>query len=61
MDIVGTYKNNQLKFDLRHYDGSKLFMEGALSGEGFSGDFSITAWGFLKDAITGSWQVQKDK
>jgi len=59
VDVSGKYKNNILKFDFRHYDGSKMYLEGNMNGEAFSGDFTVTAWGFLKDAITGRWKVDK--
>jgi hypothetical protein len=38
-----------------------MLLEGNLNGELFSGDFSVTAWGFLKDALTGRWEVSKVK
>jgi len=60
-DVKGKYKNNLLKFDFRYYDGSNMLLEGNLNGELFSGDFSVTAWGFLKDALTGRWEVSKVK
>jgi hypothetical protein len=54
------YREGVLTFDGKSDDASRTFFTGQLAGEGrLSGTFTATAWGFVKDALIGSWTLSQ--
>jgi len=55
------YDQGEVRFAVRHSDGSKLECEGLLTGNTqLDGEFAIHAWGgVVQDAALGRWQVTK--
>ncbi|MEA3308898.1 MAG: hypothetical protein U9Q70_05240 [Chloroflexota bacterium] len=59
-ETEATYREGVFAFDSKSDDASHSYFEGQLAGEGtLSGTFTATAWGFIKDALIGSWTVQR--
>jgi len=59
---IGIYQDEVLYFDLVGEDGSAFKMDGILiDDDRIEGVFSADAWGFIKDAISGSWAVERDE
>jgi hypothetical protein len=55
-----TYRQGVFEFDARSDDASHSYFTGQLAGEEtLSGTFTATAWGVVKDALVGSWTVQR--
>jgi len=61
-DVVpGTYHHGVLTFSMRHADGSEMAFEGTLQGKDeIRGTFSVSAWGAIKEAASGEWEVVRD-
>lgn len=57
-----TYQEGILTFKVRAEDGSMVAYTGSLTDdETLSGVFSITAWLVIKDAVTGDWQIVRQR
>jgi len=55
-----TYRDGVFTFSAQSDDASRSAFTGQLAGEGrLSGTFSATAWGVVKDALTGSWELER--
>lgn len=56
----GRYRQGVLTFSMRHPDGTTLTYEGRLTGQDrIYGTFTSVAWGFIRDAMSGYWQAEK--
>jgi hypothetical protein len=55
-----TYRQGVFEFDAQSDDATRSYFTGQLAGEEtLSGTFTATAWGVVKDALVGSWTVQR--
>jgi hypothetical protein len=56
------YEKGQVQFSARAGDGSTFHFSGELVGQDrLAGTFTITAWGVVKDAGSGTWQLARQK
>jgi hypothetical protein len=57
------YDQGEVRFTVRHSDGSKLECVGLLTGnQQLDGEFAIHAWGgVVQDAALGRWQVTRQE
>ncbi len=55
-----TFREGVLTFEAESPDGSKMHFTGTLVGKDtLSGEFNITAWVVVKDAVTGVWELSR--
>jgi hypothetical protein len=48
-----------VRFDLKADDGSSFTFRGAVHNDTLTGEFTISAWGVVKNAGSGTWQMRR--
>lgn len=57
-----TYRDGVLAFDIKHPDGSTFTLRGRLTNNNtINGTFTANAWGIIKNAASGYWQVERQE
>ncbi len=57
---VATYREGVIKFTVQDEVGSRSLFEGTMAADNMlAGDFSITAWAVIRNAIVGEWSVAR--
>jgi len=59
-ETEATFREGVVALTIRSADNSAFKFRGTLSGhDAVTGDFTVTAWYVIKDAITGSWEMTR--
>ncbi|MBN1934195.1 MAG: zinc ribbon domain-containing protein [Anaerolineae bacterium] len=60
METEATFKAGIFTVTFTAADGSRMILTGQLDGKDrLVGPFGITVWGFIKDGITGEWELER--